>query len=123
MLPAVMVLKALLVDPAPVVRAASVYALGIFINSRSERTEHANTLDQNIATRLLQKMLEDGSPLVRKELVVRDESASAGTSSTMLGKVGSMARVSSEDKLSRQMMEAEEKCDCCSSVLVRKCDS
>ena len=61
MLPAVMVLKALLVDPAPVVRAASVYALGIFINSRSERTEHANTLDQNIATRLLQNMLEDGS--------------------------------------------------------------
>ena len=44
MLPAVMVLKALLVDPAPVVRAASVYALGIFINSRSERTEHASFL-------------------------------------------------------------------------------
>jgi regulator-associated protein of mTOR len=43
-LPAVMVLKALLVDPAPVVRAASVYALGIFINSRSERTEHASFL-------------------------------------------------------------------------------
>jgi hypothetical protein len=27
-------------------------------------------VDQNIATRLLQKKLEDGSPLVRKELVV-----------------------------------------------------
>jgi regulator-associated protein of mTOR len=53
--------EALLVDPAPDVRAAAVYALGTFINSCSERTDHANTLDQNIATRLLQKMLEDGS--------------------------------------------------------------
>jgi regulator-associated protein of mTOR len=112
--------------PAPEVRAAAVYALGTFINSCSERTEHANTLDQNIATRLLQKMLEDGS-LVRKELVVtiqymvnsfpnnfmslmraiaqEDESASTGTSSTMLGKAGSMTRVSSEDKLSRQIKQ------------------
>ena len=119
-------LEALLVDPAPEVRAAAVYALGTFINSCSERTEHANTLDQNIATRLLQKMLEDGS-LVRKELVVtiqymvnsfpnnfmslmraiaqEDESASTGTSSTMLGKAGSMTRVSSEDKLSRQIKQ------------------
>ena len=107
-------------------RAAAVYALGTFINSCSERTEHANTLDQNIATRLLQKMLEDGS-LVRKELVVtiqymvnifpnnfmslmraiaqEDEGASTGTSSTMLGKAGSMTRVSSEDKLSRQIKQ------------------
>ena len=59
-------LEALLVDPAPEVRAAAVYALDTFINSCSERTEHANTLDQNIATKLLQKMLEDGSPLVKK---------------------------------------------------------
>ena len=133
MLPAVMVLKALLVDPAPVVRAASVYALGIFTNSRSERTEHANTLDQSITTRLLYTML-----LVRNELVVTMQyminsfpknsmslmrAIAFGISSTMLGKAGSMTRVSSEDKLSRQMMEAEEKCDCCSSVLVRKCDS
>ena len=33
------------------------------------------------------------------------ESASAGTSSTMMGKAGSMTRVSSEEKLSRQMMK------------------
>ena len=115
MLPAVMVLKALLVDPAPVVRAASVYALGIFINRRSERTEHANTLDQNIATRLLYKIL-----LVMKELLVTIQyminsfpknsmslmrAIAIGISSTMLGKAGSMTRVSSEDKLSRQMMK------------------
>ena len=85
------------------------------------------TEDQNTANRLLQKMLEDGSPFVRKELVVtmqhvvnsfpnnfmslmkaiaeEDESACAGTSSTMLGKAGSMTRVSSEDMLSEQMMK------------------
>jgi hypothetical protein len=34
-------LKSLLVDPAPELRAAAVYALGTFINSCSERTEIA----------------------------------------------------------------------------------
>jgi regulator-associated protein of mTOR len=118
-------LETLLVDPTPEVRAAAVFALGTFIHSCSDRTEHANTVDQNIATGLLQKMLEDGSPLVRKELVVTmqyvvksfpnnfitlmkaiaDEEEGSNMN---LGKSGSMSmmtltRVSSEDKLSRQM--------------------
>ena len=45
-------------------------ALGTFINSCKTRREHENTLDQNIAIRLVQNNLEDGSPLVRRELVV-----------------------------------------------------
>ena len=61
-----------------VTRAAAVYALGTFINSCSERTEHANTLDQNIATRLLQKLLENGYPLVRKETGVGGDHAACG---------------------------------------------
>ena len=40
-----------------------------------------------------------------RAIAEEDESASACTSSTMLGKAGSMTRVSSEDKLSRQMMK------------------
>jgi len=120
-------LESLLVDPTPEVRAAAVYALGTFIHSCSDRTEHANTVDQNIATGLLQKILEDGSPLVRKELVVTmqyvvksfpnnfitlmkaiaDEDESPNSMS-MMGKTGSMltlSRVSSEDKLSRQIKQ------------------
>ena len=56
----------LLGSPSPEVRAAAVFALGTFLNSCSERTEHANSLDQTVATKLLQKMLDDGSPLVRR---------------------------------------------------------
>jgi regulator-associated protein of mTOR len=63
-------LEVLLGDRCPEVRAAAVYALGTFLNSCSERTEHANSLDQTIATKLLNRMVEDGSPLVRRELVV-----------------------------------------------------
>ncbi len=59
----------LLKDPVPEVRAAAVFALGTFINSCDERTEHANNLDHTIALHLL-KACEDGSPLVRRELVV-----------------------------------------------------
>ena len=77
--------------------------------------------------RLLQKMLEDGSPLVRKELVVtmqyvvnsfpnnfmvlmraiadEDDGLVAGTSSSLLGRSSTMTRVSSEDKLSRQVLQ------------------
>ena len=51
-------LEVLLGDPNPEVRAAAVYALGTFLNSCSERTEHANSLDQTIATKLLGRLLE-----------------------------------------------------------------
>ena len=40
-----------------------------------------------------------------KAIAEENESACAGTSSTMLGKAGSMTRVSSEDMLSEQMMK------------------
>ena len=60
----------LLKDPVPEVRAASVFALGTFINSCEERTEHANNLDHSIALNLMNTVSEDGSPLVRQELVV-----------------------------------------------------
>ena len=87
-------LETLLTDPTPEVRAAAVMALGTFIQvgltwtsilsaskiydiqkqsvlnsclqSCRTRREHENTLDQNIAMRLLQHNLEDGSPLVRR---------------------------------------------------------
>ena len=60
----------LLKDPVPEVRAAAVFALGTFINSCEERTEHANNLDHAIALNLINTVSEDGSPLVREELVV-----------------------------------------------------
>ena len=38
----------LLKDEVPEVRAAAVFALGTFVNSCEERTEHANSLDHTI---------------------------------------------------------------------------
>lgn len=52
------------------VRAAAVYALGTFINSATERSEHANNIDQTIAMTLLNTVTNDMSCLVRQELVV-----------------------------------------------------
>ena len=63
-------LYVLLDDPDPEVRAASVYALGTFINSSSERTDHANTIDHSIGMKLVSSSLHDSSVLVRHELVV-----------------------------------------------------
>lgn len=60
----------LLDDHDPEVRAASVYALGTFINSSSERTDHANTIDHSIGMKLVSTSLYDSSVLVRHELVV-----------------------------------------------------
>jgi len=57
-------------DPVPEVRAAAVYALGTFINSITQRNEHANEIDLNIVSTLIQKLFYDCSPLVRKELLV-----------------------------------------------------
>ncbi|XP_044734524.1 regulatory-associated protein of mTOR [Chrysoperla carnea] len=62
-------LYALLDDPSPEVRAAAVYALGTFISSVTERSEHANTIDQQVAMTLLNRCKEDMSWLVRRELV------------------------------------------------------
>ena len=45
------------------------YALGTFIGSITERTEHANTINHSIAIKLLATVSQDGSPLVRKVLI------------------------------------------------------
>ncbi|XP_060522953.1 regulatory-associated protein of mTOR [Cylas formicarius] len=62
-------LYTLLKDPCPEVRAASVYALGTFINSVSRRSEHANNIDHAVAMTLVNHAGADASPLVRKELI------------------------------------------------------
>lgn len=63
-------LYTILDDADPEVRAAAVYALGTFINSSSERTDHANTIDHSIGMKLVSSSLYDSSVLVRHELVV-----------------------------------------------------
>ncbi|XP_015791630.1 regulatory-associated protein of mTOR isoform X2 [Tetranychus urticae] len=60
----------LLNDDIPEVRAATVFALGTFITGAGERTDHANTIDHSIGITLINTVSNDGSPLVRKELVV-----------------------------------------------------
>ncbi|XP_026286315.1 regulatory-associated protein of mTOR isoform X3 [Frankliniella occidentalis] len=60
----------LLSDPVPEVRTAAVYALGTFISSVVERSEHANTIDHSVAMKLLNTTMYDMSPLVRKELII-----------------------------------------------------
>ncbi|PSN48417.1 Regulatory-associated protein of mTOR [Blattella germanica] len=57
-------------DPSMHVRAAAVYALGTFVSSVTERTDHANNIDHSIAMTLINTCSHDMSPLVRKELVV-----------------------------------------------------
>ncbi|KAG9295921.1 hypothetical protein G9A89_006660 [Geosiphon pyriformis] len=58
----------LLTDPVPEVRAAALYALGTFIGDL-ERTEQIVNIEHNIAINALTTNT-DGSPIVRKELVI-----------------------------------------------------
>lgn len=46
------------------------YALGTFINSVTERSEHANTIDHAVVMTLVNTVSRDMSSLVRRELVV-----------------------------------------------------
>lgn len=62
-------LCSLLSDPVPEVRCAAVFALGTFVGNSAERTDHSTTIDHNVAMMLAQ-LISDGSPVVRKELVV-----------------------------------------------------
>uniref|UniRef100_A0A8V5GYP0 Regulatory-associated protein of mTOR n=1 Tax=Melopsittacus undulatus TaxID=13146 RepID=A0A8V5GYP0_MELUD len=62
-------LYSLLSDPIPEVRCAAVFALGTFVGNSAERTDHSTTIDHNVAMMLAQ-LINDGSPMVRKELVV-----------------------------------------------------
>jgi hypothetical protein len=43
-----------------------VYALGTFVSSVTERSEHANNIDHSIAMTLINTVSHDMSPLVRK---------------------------------------------------------
>lgn len=63
-------LYSILDNSDPEVRAAAVYALGTFINSSTERTDHANTIDHSIGMKLVSTSLYDSSVLVRHELVI-----------------------------------------------------
>lgn len=45
------------------------YALGTFINSVLERSEHANNIDHSIVMNLVNTVSSDMSCLVRKELI------------------------------------------------------
>ncbi|XP_078510231.1 regulatory-associated protein of mTOR isoform X1 [Lissotriton helveticus] len=62
-------LYSLLSDPMPEVRCAAVFALGTFVGNSAERTDHSTTIDHNVAMMLAQ-LINDGSAMVRKELVV-----------------------------------------------------
>ncbi|XP_061193905.1 regulatory-associated protein of mTOR-like isoform X1 [Saccostrea echinata] len=61
-------LSLLLNDPSPEVRASAVFALGTFI-SVSDRSDQANNIDLGVGM-MLASVGHDGSPLVRKEVVV-----------------------------------------------------
>ncbi|XP_059163901.1 regulatory-associated protein of mTOR-like isoform X2 [Physella acuta] len=62
-------LSKLLSDPEPEVRAAAIFALGTFVSRAVDRTDHSVAVDVNVGN-LLVACITDGSPLVRKELVV-----------------------------------------------------
>ncbi|XP_064606975.1 LOW QUALITY PROTEIN: regulatory-associated protein of mTOR-like [Liolophura sinensis] len=62
-------LHKMLSDPIPEVRAAAVFALGTFISNCTQRSDHANNIDLGVGMKLI-GVLQDGSPLVRKELAV-----------------------------------------------------
>ncbi|BFZ17584.1 hypothetical protein BsWGS_20619 [Bradybaena similaris] len=62
-------LSKLLSDPEPEVRAATVFALGTFVSRSLDRTDHSVAVDVHVGN-LLVTCITDGSPLVRKELVV-----------------------------------------------------
>ncbi|XP_022092317.1 regulatory-associated protein of mTOR-like isoform X1 [Acanthaster planci] len=59
----------LLSDPLPEVRASAVIALGTFIGNGTERTDHAINIDHNVGMTLI-NVVQDGSPIVREQLVV-----------------------------------------------------
>ncbi|XP_074081059.1 regulatory-associated protein of mTOR isoform X3 [Macrotis lagotis] len=63
-------LYSLLSDPIPEVRCAAVFALGTFVGNSTERTDHSTTIDHNVAMMLAQ-LINDGSPMVRKNSLQR----------------------------------------------------
>lgn len=58
-------------DPNPEVRAAAVFALGTFINTGNDRSEHSNNIDHSVAMTIISKLAtEESSPIVRMEITV-----------------------------------------------------
>lgn len=53
----------------PEVRAAAAFALGTFISSVVQRSEHANNIDRSIAVNLSKRFAYEMSPLVRMEFL------------------------------------------------------
>ncbi|RDD45269.1 Regulatory-associated protein of mTOR [Trichoplax sp. H2] len=62
-------LSHLLADECVEVRASVVYALGTFVSNKNDRNGQADNIDQGIGMTLA-ACVRDGSPVVRKELVV-----------------------------------------------------
>lgn len=62
----------LLEDKVPEVRAATIFALGTFIQATSEslRTDQSNSIDQEVGFALINHCQYDSSIIVRKELIV-----------------------------------------------------
>ncbi|KAK9759665.1 Target of rapamycin complex 1 subunit kog1 [Basidiobolus ranarum] len=75
-------LCALLSDPVPEVRSAAIYALGLFIGDL-DKTEQVVNIEHNIAIAML-VATNDGSPMVRRELVVALSSVVHGYISIIL---------------------------------------
>ncbi|UYV81949.1 RPTOR [Cordylochernes scorpioides] len=121
-------LYTLLTDSCPQVRAAAVYALGTYFGSAQDLSEHAISIDHSVGIKLVNTVLTDGSPVVRKELVValhwlvlafenqfvavafhymeeeKQKSLDSGSSSARSGpesipSSGSLRKVASRDKL------------------------
>ncbi|XP_070187994.1 regulatory-associated protein of mTOR-like isoform X2 [Littorina saxatilis] len=59
----------LLKDPVPEVRAAVVFALGTFVYNGTEQSDHSSSIELGVGMTIV-PCASDGSPLVRKELVV-----------------------------------------------------
>lgn len=51
------------------VRAATVFALGTYVNCDKDRSEHAMNVDKSIAITLLNKVAADMSPMVREVMM------------------------------------------------------
>ncbi|KAF8382617.1 daf-15 [Pristionchus pacificus] len=57
-------------DDSPEVRAAAVYALGGLVKNRSDKSEHALVMSQQLCDSLCSKCTRDGAHIVREELLV-----------------------------------------------------
>ncbi|CAG5135312.1 unnamed protein product, partial [Candidula unifasciata] len=95
-------LSKLLSDPEPEVRAATVFALGTFVSRSLDRTDHSVAVDVHVGN-LLVTCINDGSPLVRKELVV----AFAGYVSVYISQFVNLVKRILEEEKERMAMSLD----------------